>query len=82
MEMLGLDACGLSIFLNHTSYEIDFARSVRFRLDPALGQNDGGQRNHRAVREGQHLIHCAGAGDGGKVGRAVSAQHDEVGLLG
>src|ERR1035438_6290052 len=34
------------------------------------------------MREGQHLGHGAGTGDSGKVGRAMSSQYDEVGLLG
>jgi len=64
--------------LKHAGHVVDFGQTGLILLGAALGQNDGRQRNHRAVRVGQDLVYGAGAGDGGKVGRAMSTQHDEV----
>ena len=69
-------------FLKHAGHVVDFGRTGLILLGAALGQHNGRHRDHRAMRVSQHLVHGTGAGDGGKVGRAMSTQHDEVSLLG
>ena len=65
-------------FLKHAGQVVDFGRTGLILFGAALGQHNGRHRDHRAMRVSQHLVHGSGAGDSGKVGRAMSTQHDEV----